>query len=201
MKQAEHRLSCCTDMLNRKGWEPPSHARSSKYSVNIFVIKHLSTSVILGKSYLSNEDFWMPMDFWYPLKEINISWRNLFSSFLDWKIEDIDKIGGCGANLCFERRGGRAQENYPRMEGGMRDWDATSVRQGVIGGHEMATEINTGTQTSLDSTLILHAIGTTTVALLVFHGCRWHAVRPWWLRMSSAYIFLAMGRIQFSGTW
>ena len=98
------------------------------------------------------------MDFWYLLTEINISSRNLFSPFLDWKIEDIDKIGGCGANLRFERRGGRAQENYPRMEGGMRDWDATSVRQGVIGGHEMATEINTGTQTSLDSTLILHTI-------------------------------------------
>jgi len=121
-------------MLNRKVWEPPSHARSSKYRVNIFAIKHLSTSAILGKSHLFNEDFWMPMDFWYPLTEINISSRNLFSSFLDWKIEDIDKIGGCGANLCFARRGGRAQENYPRMEGGMRDWDATSVRKGVIGG-------------------------------------------------------------------
>jgi len=65
----------------------------------------------------------------------------------------------------------------------------------------MATEINTGTQTSLDSTLILHAIGTTTMALLVFHDCRWHAVRPWRLRMSSAYILLTMRRIQYSGTW
>ena len=97
----------------------------------------------------------------------------------------------------FRQTGGRAQENYPRMESGRREWDATSVRGGVIGGHEMTTKINTGTQTSLDSTLILHAIGTATVALLVFHDCRWHAVRPWWLRMSSACLLLAIRRILF----
>jgi hypothetical protein len=136
-----------TDMVKRTARDPTPNASSSKHRVNISVIRHLSTSIILGKLTYSTKTSRCRRIYDNLLGKLIFLQR---TSSLPLLIENLRiQINRrmCSKSVSKDK-GGRAQENYPRLEGGMRDWDATSVRQGVTGRARDGNRDQYSTQTS-----------------------------------------------------